>query len=148
MPDESAQAMLIMMGAAGMAYQSVVLPSARAVVGTSLTVVSHLSHASADAVDRYLRDGEATMRALERKGDVKFVEFDSADLEAYRHELKKRGVDFKIEQLENRPDKVRLWYVGSDTEKIKAAIIDAGARFIEQDLTAKQELAGLGSGTL
>lgn len=133
MPDESAQAMLIMMGAAGMAYQSVVLPSARAVVGTSLTVVSHLSHASADAVGRYLRDGEATMRALERKGDVKFVEFDSADLEAYRHELKKRGVDFKIEQLENRPDKVRLWYVGSDTEKIKAAIIDAGARFIEQD---------------
>ncbi|WP_273898724.1 DUF3801 domain-containing protein, partial [Eggerthella lenta] len=98
-----------------------------------LTVVSHLSHASADAVGRYLRDGEATMRALERKGDVKFVEFDSADLEAYRHELKKRGVDFKIEQLENRPDKVRLWYVGSDTEKIKAAIIDAGARFIEQD---------------
>lgn len=133
MPDESAQAMLIMMGAAGMAYQSVVLPSARAVVGTSLTVVSHLSHAGADAVGRYLRDGEATMRALERRGDVKFVEFDSADLEAYRHELKKRGVDFKIEQLENRPDKVRLWYVGSDTEKIKAAIIDAGARFIEQD---------------
>lgn len=131
MTDESVQAMVIMATVAMKLYGTVALPTAKSVVGTSLKAVSHLAKEGEQAAARYFRNGETAMRQIEKQGNVKFMDTRGSDLEAYRNDLKERGVRFNVENLGD--GKVRLWYVAADAEKIKAAIIDAGARFVERD---------------
>lgn len=136
MTDESVQTMVIMATVASKLCGEVVLPTAKSVVGTSLAAVSRLAKEGEQAAARYLRNGETAMRRIEEQGDVKFMDTRGSDLEAYRGDLKERGVRFNVERIED--GKVRLWYAASDAEKIKAAIIDAGARFVERDRKASE----------
>lgn len=133
--------MVIMATVAMKSYGAVVLPTAKSVVGTSLKAVSHLAKEGEQAAARYLRHGETSMRLIEQQGNVKFMDTRGSDLEAYRNDLRDRGVRFNVEDLGS--GKVRLWYVASDSEKIKAAIIDAGARFVarEQGVSAIEQQA-------
>lgn len=139
MSDESTQAMVIMATVAMKAYGEVVGPTARSIVGSSLKAVSALAKEGERALELRLRGGEMAMRALEQQGNVKFMDSYQSDLESYRSDLRARGVRFNVENLGD--GKARLWYVASDAEKIKAAIIDAGARFVarEQGVSAIEQ---------
>lgn len=139
MSDESTQAMVIMATVAMKAYGEVVGPTARSIVGSSLKAVSALAKEGERALELRLRGGETAMRALEQQGNVKFMDSYQSDLESYRSDLRARGVRFNVENLGD--GKARLWYVASDAEKIKAAIIDAGARFVarEQGVSAIEQ---------